>query len=189
MFAQILKDRRTELGITQQEMAEKLFVTRQTISNWENGKNFPDIPTLISISETYSLSLDYMLKGDPMYMKKVEEDYKLIKKKRSERISHYIVVTSLLLIALICLVIVFLNDYVNENILGTIVILICIPLMGASYVVYKSFYQANGAQPLFIPKAYGIGLTINPNHPMGKVIWLLIGIGLLALLFSSIASI
>ncbi|HFU5907788.1 TPA: helix-turn-helix transcriptional regulator, partial [Enterococcus faecium] len=56
MFAQILKDRRAELGITQQDMAEKLFVTRQTVSNWENGKNFPDIPTLISISENYSLS-------------------------------------------------------------------------------------------------------------------------------------
>ncbi|HFU5887477.1 helix-turn-helix transcriptional regulator [Enterococcus faecium] len=82
MFAQILKDRRAELGITQQDMAEKLFVTRQTVSNWENGKNFPDIPTLISISENYSLSLDYMLKGDSKYMKKVEEDYKLIKKKR-----------------------------------------------------------------------------------------------------------
>ncbi|WP_429976178.1 helix-turn-helix domain-containing protein [Enterococcus sp. DIV0086] len=81
MFAQILKDRRAELGITQQDMAEKLFVTRQTISNWENGKNFPDIPTLISISENYSLSLDYMLKGDSAYMKKVEKDYKIIKKK------------------------------------------------------------------------------------------------------------
>lgn len=82
MFAQILKDLRAELGITQQDMAEKLFVTRQTVSNRENGKNFPDIPTLISISENYSLSLDYMLKGDFKYMKKVEEDYKLIKKKR-----------------------------------------------------------------------------------------------------------
>ena len=188
MFAQILKDRRAELGITQQDMAEKLFVTRQTISNWENGKNFPDIPTLISISENYSLSLDYMLKGDSAYMKKVEKDYKIIKK---ERIASYITAISLLLIVLLSLSNIFLKKQLYENILATIVILISIPLVASSYILYKSFYknESNVPQPLFIPKAYGLGLTINPNHPIGKIVWLLIGIGILGLLFYSILNI
>lgn len=190
MFSQILKDRRLELGITQQDMAEKLFVTRQTVSNWENGKNFPDIPTLISISENYSLSLDYMLKGDLKYMKKVEEDYKLIKKRKRERISSYIIAVSLILIVLLCLSNIFLKNRFNENFLATIVILICIPLVASSYILYKSFYKTdnNAPQPLFIPKAYGPGLTINPNHPIGKIIWIIIGISILVLLFYSILS-
>lgn len=191
MFAQILKDRRNELGITQQDMAEKLFVTRQTVSNWENGKNFPDIPTLISISEYYSLSLDYMLKGDSEYMKKVEDDYKLIKKKKTERIASYITASSLVLIVLLCLSDLFFKSQLNENILATIVILICIPLVISSYILYKSFYKRDddGPQPLFIPKAYGPRLTINPNHSIGKIIWLGIGLGILTLLFYTILNI
>ena len=45
-------------------MAEKFHVTRQTISNWENGKSFPDVETLILISDAFQISLDTMLKGD-----------------------------------------------------------------------------------------------------------------------------
>lgn len=121
-------------------------------------------------------------------MKKVEEDYKLIKKKKRERVSSYIIAVSLVLIVLLCLSNIFLREYFNENFLATIVILICIPLVASSYILYKSFYKSdnNRPQPLFIPKAYGPGLTINPNHPIGKFIWVIIGIGILALLFYSI---
>ncbi|KAF1296219.1 hypothetical protein BAU15_10560 [Enterococcus sp. JM4C] len=188
MFAQILKERRNELGITQQEMADKLFVTRQTVSNWENGKNFPDIPTLISISENYSLSLDYMLKGDPEYMKKVDEDYKLIKKKRTERIATYIATLSIIAILLLSILSIFFGDKFNENIMGSLGIAVCIPLALSSYIIYKSFYKSDhkGPQPLFIPKAYGIGISINPNHPVGKLIWILLGVALVALLIYSL---
>lgn len=71
---EILKVRRSELNLTQQAVAERLNVTRQTISSWENAKSYPDIPTLIEISELYSLSLDYMLKGDARYMEKIQQD-------------------------------------------------------------------------------------------------------------------
>lgn len=70
MFAQAIKERRKALGLTQQELANRLFVSRQTVSNWENGKNFPDIPTLIAISDQVGLSLDQLLKGDASYMEK-----------------------------------------------------------------------------------------------------------------------
>jgi len=74
MFSKILKEKRNELNLTQQEVADHLNVTRQTISNWEVGKSYPDIPTLIDISDFYELSLDYMLKGDSDFMKKIEKD-------------------------------------------------------------------------------------------------------------------
>ncbi|MBV7391735.1 MULTISPECIES: helix-turn-helix domain-containing protein [Enterococcus] len=82
MFSDLIKERRKELGWTQQDFADKIFVTRQTISNWKNEKNFPDIPTLIQISDQLDLSLDYLLKEDVNYMKKVEKDYALIKRER-----------------------------------------------------------------------------------------------------------
>ncbi len=59
-----LKKRRITLNLTQDKVGEELGVTRQTISNWENGKSYPDIERIISLSELYELSLDELLKGD-----------------------------------------------------------------------------------------------------------------------------
>ncbi|MBP2097433.1 helix-turn-helix domain-containing protein [Enterococcus rivorum] len=61
---QRLKERRNELHLTQDFVAEKLGITRQTISNWENGRSYPDIERIIRLSELYNLSLDELLKGD-----------------------------------------------------------------------------------------------------------------------------
>ncbi|MGM0124029.1 hypothetical protein IGI37_001403 [Enterococcus sp. AZ194] len=191
MFSEILKNRRTELGLTQEELADKLFVSRQTVSNWENGKNYPDIPTLIAISEHYSLSLDYLLKGDVRFMKKIEDDYRLIKQKKTERIASIITASSILLIIFICLIQLFLQSRVNDNIMGLLVIAICLPLAVSSYILYKSFYKKDEGtpQPLFVPKAYGIGITVNPNHPAGKLIWFLLGLMLLGLFIHALLTI
>ena len=53
---------RKQHGLTQEEFAERYHVTRQTISNWENGKSSPDLETLVSMSEDFNVSLDAMLK-------------------------------------------------------------------------------------------------------------------------------
>lgn len=49
---------RTELSLSQDELAEKLFVSRQSISNWENDKTYLDIKSLLLLSEVFSVSLD-----------------------------------------------------------------------------------------------------------------------------------
>ena len=49
---------RTQLNLSQEELAEKIFVTRQSMSNWENGKNYPDIHSLILLSTLFEVSLD-----------------------------------------------------------------------------------------------------------------------------------
>ena len=61
MLNEILKEKRKELDLTQQHVADHLNVTRQTVSSWEVGKSFPDISTLIKISDFYQLSLDYII--------------------------------------------------------------------------------------------------------------------------------
>jgi transcriptional regulator with XRE-family HTH domain len=59
-----LKQKRTSLKLTQDEVAEQLGITRQTISNWENGRSYPDIERMVHLSEIYQLSLDELLKND-----------------------------------------------------------------------------------------------------------------------------
>lgn len=68
-----LKQRRNNLQMTQEEVAEKIHVSRQTISNWENGRNLPDINSLVLISEIYAISLDELMKGDPKMVKQLDK--------------------------------------------------------------------------------------------------------------------
>ncbi len=71
---------RKKNDMTQEEMAERYHVTRQTISNWENGKSYPDLETLVNISEDFHVSLDVLLKGDRKMVSKITKEQKHGKK-------------------------------------------------------------------------------------------------------------
>lgn len=60
---------RTNLNLSQDELADKIYVTRQTISNWENNRNYPDIRSLVLLSNVFGVSLDILVKGDLKQMK------------------------------------------------------------------------------------------------------------------------
>lgn len=62
-FSDQIKKLRRDQGLTQEELAGKIHVTRQAVSNWENEKNLPDLETLIVISRTFQLSLDQLILG------------------------------------------------------------------------------------------------------------------------------
>ena len=64
-----IKKCRTEMKLSQDDLAEKVFVTRQTISNWENNRNYPDIRSLVLLSNVFGISLDILVKGDLEQMK------------------------------------------------------------------------------------------------------------------------
>ncbi len=66
-----IKKYRTELGLSQEELAEKVYVTRQTVSNWETGKSYPDIHSLLLLGALFDLSLDQLIKGDLETMKEI----------------------------------------------------------------------------------------------------------------------
>ena len=74
-----LKDARVKAGLTQEQVAEKVMVSRQTISNWENGKSLPDIISIMNLSDLYQISLDELLKGDTKMKEKIEKDVKVAK--------------------------------------------------------------------------------------------------------------
>ena len=72
-IGQKLKDKRASLGLSQEDLAEKIGVTRQTIANWEKGKTYPDIGSVLKLSDLYNVSLDELLKEDAAMRKHTEE--------------------------------------------------------------------------------------------------------------------
>ncbi len=60
---------RNELSLSQDDLAERIFVSRQTISNWENDKSYPDVNSLVLLSEVFATSIDNLIKGDIELMK------------------------------------------------------------------------------------------------------------------------
>ena len=87
-----IKKYRTEKNISQEELAVKIFVTRQSISNWENGKTYPDIHSLLLLSSLFGISLDQLVKGDIEIMK--EE----IKKDEIAKMNRYGKIYTIMLI-------------------------------------------------------------------------------------------
>jgi len=67
-----IKKHRDALGFSQEELAEKVFVTRQSISNWETGKTYPDLQSLLRLGSLFGLSLDELIKGDMETMKEID---------------------------------------------------------------------------------------------------------------------
>ena len=73
---------RKDNKLNQDDFAEKYYVTRQTISNWENEKSYPDLETLVKISNDFNILLDTLLKEDDRMIKdisKKQKNYKFIK--------------------------------------------------------------------------------------------------------------
>lgn len=64
-----IKKYRLEQNLSQEELADKIYVSRQTISNWENDKSYPDIKSLMLLGEVFNVSLDKLIKGDLAKMK------------------------------------------------------------------------------------------------------------------------
>lgn len=90
-----LVELRKEREMTQEILAEVLHVTRQTISNWENGKSYPDIQMLVQISETFDISLDTLLKGDKKMVKEMTKEQRKGRRKTTMLIALCITVLAI----------------------------------------------------------------------------------------------
>ena len=112
----MIKKARNEAKLTQEQAAEALDVSRQTISNWENGKSYPDIISVIKMSDLYSVSLDYLLKEEnsmkQTYMEYLEESTNTVKS--NERQSKLMITLATLIIWAVSVVTFFLVDKSNE---------------------------------------------------------------------------
>lgn len=92
-FSQQIKKLRDSRGLTQEQMANELGISRQAVSNWENDRNLPDIEMLISISTTFDISLDELILGERKMNNMTE---KLIKDTNENRTAKMNMITALL---------------------------------------------------------------------------------------------
>ena len=124
-----LKNARIEAGLTQEKAAEKIDVSRQTISKWENEKSYPDIISVIALSDLYSVSLDELLKGDQKMAEHLEESTNVVKS--NKKLTGAILLNIILMILLIAL-----NMLLPE---GTyyLVIVFCVVIMSSSVLLYQ----------------------------------------------------
>lgn len=104
-FHQMIKERRKQLGMTQEELAKELNVSRSAISNWEIGRNYPDITTLIELAQMYQVSLDELFYDDIDLVNKFAEDNK--KKEQLKKVNKLLVF--LLLIGVSSIIYLFLT--------------------------------------------------------------------------------
>lgn len=96
-----IKKYRGNMGISQEELAERVYVSRQTVSNWETGKNYPDIHSLLLLSSLFNVSLDQLIKGDVEIMKKE------IKETEIKKLNKYGNIYALLLLLTVVLAVPF----------------------------------------------------------------------------------
>ena len=90
-----IKNCRQEANLSQEGLAERVYVSRQTISNWENDKSYPDVNSLVLLSEVFHISLDKLIKGDIDRMK--EE----IKKEEVAKLNHYGTILTVLFVVML----------------------------------------------------------------------------------------
>ena len=80
---------RKEHHLTQEEFGSIFHVTRQTVSNWENKKSFPDLQTLIEISNRFDISMDTLLKGDTTMVKAIDKERSLGALRRERAVTDF----------------------------------------------------------------------------------------------------
>lgn len=92
-----IKKYRIAMKLSQDALAEKIFVSRQTISNWENNKNYPDVKSLLILSSLFNVSLDVLVKGDLEEMKEIIRAEDINEFKRDSNIFCILLVGTILL--------------------------------------------------------------------------------------------
>lgn len=112
----IIKEKRTKLGLTQDDLAKKLHVSRSTISNWEINRNYPDIKLIVNISNILEIPLKELLQEESDIVNRLSEDT-IIRKKMRKRNKILYFLIFILLISLLSVVIYFsnINDISNKK--------------------------------------------------------------------------
>ena len=124
-----IKAARIEKKLTQEQVAELLGVSRQTISNWENEKSYQDIISVIELSSLYSISLDDLLKGDERMMEHLEESTNVVKS--NQKLIGAIILNIITVILLITLS-MFLPD---KN--YYLIMVFCLAIVSSAVLLYQ----------------------------------------------------
>ena len=120
-FSEQIKNLRTREKLTQEQFAERLNITRQAVSNWENDRNLPDIEMLILIAQNFHISLDELILGGNDMSKETTMADKLVKDGSENRRARMNMISTivggiLMLMGLMCLIIkAFSVEYIDAS--------------------------------------------------------------------------
>lgn len=172
-----IKEARNGAGLTQDQAAEKIMVSRQTISNWENGKTMPDIASVIKMSDLYHISLDELLKGDQDMMKKIEKDTSIVRSN-----SRLIAVGIVAII--VAVVVTFASIMTGNALLDFLAASLSWVFMGIALACFLATRKPDENTPKlrvagFIPIMVGVMFMIGGIYLMNACMWRGIGIGML----------
>ena len=76
-----IREERERTGMSQEALAREIFVSRQTVSNWETGKTYPDVQSLLLLSNLFGVTVDSLVRGDVEVMEKKLESYEVVRYK------------------------------------------------------------------------------------------------------------
>lgn len=181
-----IKRRRKALGLTQEQLAAQLNVSRSAVSKLEAGRNYPDLLTVIALSDALDLSLDILLKGDNTMIQKVKRDTK------TKHIKTAVIAGLCLLVLLLCGLFVQgenqPHDIAGQDVKavtitdGTLHIQVALPAYRSisSWMVNNSFTSTNTIQlsmdsrpDLSFKHRQKMNLTLQPSLSNGKYLQIL----------------
>ena len=120
---------RKNAKLSQEQLAEKLNVTRQTISNWENNKFYPDIDALVKISKYFKISLDDLLSYDDKVLEYLKDSTDIVKSNKK-------LLYAILLNIFIFILFIIIGITANESI-TIIIITFTVSIISFSYLFYQ----------------------------------------------------
>ena len=132
-----IKKYREKQNISQDELAMKVFVSRQTISNWETNKSYPDIKSLTMLSNIFHVTLDDFIKGD------IEEMKRIVSKEKIEKfnIMSYIFLVEMLIVMFSAYPLFTLDGYI-----GVIIWALFFVITFVTAIVIEKFKKNNDIQ-------------------------------------------
>ena len=156
-------------GISQEGLADQLGVSRQAVSKWESEQSMPDLDKIISMSDYFEVTTDYLLKGiEPVVQK--EEEQSIEHRRIASNICYQL---TLGLVGLGIILSIILADFLKVSVLLTPVLIV----QGVGLLVWGTGHNLSEVRPsfqvklalilflLFVP----LGFLSNVLFPMGKI--------------------
>ena len=167
-FGEKLKDARQGKELTQEAVAKEIGVSRQSLSNWENDRTYPDLASVLKLSDLYGLSLDDLLREDAQLRKRMEE-----KKEKVKKYSSWLHDFALLLIASNILL-----NWLGKTAAGMVLGIIGLVMIAVVHVLFVCYLEADRTTMLLRSVAmamwfagFMLRISYGHMHGLGNLLW------------------
>lgn len=167
-FGEKLKDARQGKELTQEAVAKEIGVSRQSLSNWENDRTYPDLASVLKLSDLYGLSLDDLLREDMALRRKMEA-----RKENVKKYSSWLHDFALLLIASNILL-----NWMGKTTAGLVLGIIGLVMIAVVHVLFVCYLEADRTTMLLRSVAmamwfagFMLRISYGHTHGVGNLLW------------------